>query len=458
MGRKPEGRSRWGIAVAFVLALLLVFGVTACGGGSSTTGESGGGGESAEAPESGEEGTGGESEETGGESEASGEPILIGLALAKTGALSPYDLQPGKALELSLKKINEEGGADGREIKTSWIDTKSSKTLAASVATEELNEGAVAIISTCDFDYGSPAAFVAKAANVPGISICASSPKNATPAIIGELGFSMGTGSDTEGVTAAEWAMNEKHWKSVYILRDTSLEYSKATTDYFKKRWEELGGEVVGEDEFVGGENADISAQATRAKSAAANAEFVYIGSWNPAGSVAARQLREAGVQLPIVANQSSDGLLTSQVAGNISDYYSLPLACMPAYCTGEGPNQKEVDKFSEEFEAAYHEKLSNSYPINGYDLGRVLKQAIEKAGGDEPEAIGKAITTMGPVEGLTSKFEFTEGCHRPVGQSRVIIQWTNGKAKYLSTLAPKLIPDIGDANPCTGPQKTFTE
>lgn len=457
MGRKRNGRSRFGILAAFLVALLLVLGLTACGGGSSSSSESGGETESA-----GSESAGGESENasesSGGESEEGGEPIVIGLALAKTGALSPYDLQPGKALELSFKKINEEGGVEGREIKTTWIDTKSSKTLSATVAEEELNEGAVAIISTCDFDYGSPAAFVAKAQNVPGISICASSPKNATPAIIGEFGFSMGTGSDTEGVTAAEWAMEEKKWKKVYILRDTSLEYSKATADYFKKRWEELGGEIVGEDEFVGGENADISAQATRAKSAAASAEFIYIGSWNPGGSVAARQLREAGVQLPIVANQSSDGLLTSQVAGNISDYYSLPLACMPSYCTGEGPKQKEVDKFSEEFESAYGEKLSNSYPINGYDLGTVLKQAIESAGSDEPEAIGKAIATMGPVKGLTSEFEFTEACHRPVGQSRVIIQWTDGKAKYLRTLAPKVIPDIGDANPCTGPQKTFPE
>lgn len=451
MGRTRTERSRFKFLAAFLVAALLALVVTACGGGSSTTSEaSNEGGETAASEESG-------SEETSKGGESNSEPITIGLALAKTGALSPYDLQPGEALELSLKKINEEGGADGHEIKTNWIDTKSSKTLAASVATQELNEGAAAIIATCDFDYGSPAMFAAKAANVPGISICASSPKAATPELVGELGMSMGNGSDTEGVAAAEWVMRDKpEWKSVYILRDTSLEYSKATTDYFKKRWEELGGKVVGEDEFVGGENADITAQATRAKTAAASANFIYIGSWNPAGTVAARQLREAGVNQPIVANQSSDGLLTRQVGGNLKEYYSLPLACIPSYCSGEGPNQKDVDKFSKEFEAAYHEPLANSYPINGWDLGTALKVAIEKAGSTEPEAIGKAMLTSGPVQGITSKFEFTEKCHRPNGQSRAVIQWTDGKAKYLATVAAKFIPDIGDGNPCAGKQTTF--
>jgi branched-chain amino acid transport system substrate-binding protein len=405
----------------------LALGVVACGGSSSSSG--------------------------GGDGKG---PILIGIAAAKTGPLSPYDGQPGNAFLLRLDEINKAGGVNGRKLKAKWIDTKSDKTVAASAATQLIGEGAVTILTTCDFDFGSPAAFQAKAKDVPAISLCASSPKNATPAIIGKYGFSMGTGSDTEGVAAAEWIMDKKPWRKAYVLKDTSLEYSKATADYFVARWKQLGGEIVGEDTFVGGENVDISAQATRAKAAASKSDVIYIGSWNPGGSTAARQLRNAGIDLPLVGNQSSDGLLTKEVAGDISDYYSTPLACIPSYCTkGKGENQDKVQKFFDDFKAKYGDDLSSSYPINGYDLGTVLQKAIEKAGTvDPPSKIAEAMETMGPVEGINSTFQFTKECHRPVGQSRIILHWTKGEGAFDETVAAKEIPDIGDASPCTGPQQ----
>jgi branched-chain amino acid transport system substrate-binding protein len=431
MGFGRMGRTRARLAACVIGTALLAGGVAACGGSNSSSGASAGGG-----------------------ADSGKGPIIIGLAAAKTGPLSPYDLQPGNAFLLRIDEINKAGGVNGRKLEAKWIDTKSDKTLAASVATQLMDDGAVAILTTCDFDYGSPAAFQAQAKNVPAISLCASSPKNATPSIIGKYGFSMGTGSDTEGVAAAEWIMKDKPWKKAYVLKDTSLEYSKATADYFVARWKALGGSIVGEDTFVGGENTDISAQATRAAAAASKADVIYIGSWNPGGSTAARQLRDKGIKLPIVGNQSADGKLTQQVAGDITDYYSTPLACMPSYCTsGKGEDQSAVDKFAADYKAKYNDELSSSYPINGYDLGTVLKQAIEKSGSTEPAKIAAAIETMGPVKGINSTFQFTKECHRPVGQKRIILHWVKGQGQFEATVAASEIPDIGDSNPCAGPQ-----
>jgi branched-chain amino acid transport system substrate-binding protein len=257
-------------------------------------------------------------------------------------------------------------------------------------------------------------------------------------------------------VTAAEW-VHEKHpdWKRAYVLKDTSLEYSKATADYFTARWKALGGTIVGEDTFVGGENTDISAQATRAKGKSGQADFIYIGSWNPGGSTAARQLRDTGITLPLIGNQSSDGKLTQEVAGKINEYYSTPLACIPSYCKkGSGEGADAVQKFYDDFKAKYGDELSSSYPINGYDLGTVLKQAIEKAGTTSPPSkIAEAMETMGDVKGITSTFHFSKECHRPVGQSRIILQWTNGVGEQVDQRSAQEIPDIGDSSPCSGPQ-----
>ena len=179
----------------------------------------------------------------------------------------------------------------------------------------------------------------------------------------------------------------------------------------------------------------------------------MYIGSWNPGGSTAVRQLRSAGVSLPLIGNQSSDGQLTQQVAGKVSNYYSTPLACIPSYCTGKGLDQDAVNKFATDFKAKYGKDLANSYPINGYDLGTVLKQAIAKAGSAEPAKIATAMETMGPVKGINSTFQFSAKCHRPVGQSRIILKWVNGQGQFDSTVAAQEIPNIGDSNPCAGKQ-----
>src|ERR671914_1368718 len=195
----------------------------------------------------------------------SGEPILIGISAARTGILAPYDLQSAQLFQMRMEEINAEGGVLGRPIEVEWIDTKSDQPLAATNAAELIGREAVAIIATCDFDYAFPAIQAAGSQEVPGIALCASSPKVATPDIVGPYGGSMGLGSDGEGVAMAEWLReNRSEVQQAYIFKDTSLEYSKATADYFKARWLELGGEVCGEDSFVGGPELDLSSQITR--------------------------------------------------------------------------------------------------------------------------------------------------------------------------------------------------
>ena len=120
-----------------------------------------------------------------GSRNASG-PILIGISAAKTGILAPYDLQSGQLFQMRMAQINKAGGVLGRKINVQWIDTKSDKPTAATNAEELISKGAVAIIATCDFDFSFPAINAAKAHKVPGIALCASSPKVATPAIVGD--------------------------------------------------------------------------------------------------------------------------------------------------------------------------------------------------------------------------------------------------------------------------------
>jgi branched-chain amino acid transport system substrate-binding protein len=380
-----------------------------------------------------------------------GGTILVGISAARTGILAPYDLQSAQLFQLRMNQINKTGGVLGKQIRVQWIDTKSDKPTAATNAEELISKGAVAIIATCDFDFSFPAINAARGKGVPGIALCASSPKVATPAIVGPYGGSMGLGSDAEGVTGAEWfRKNRPSLKRAYIFKDTSLEYSKATADYFKARWTQLGGTVCGEDTFVGGPNLDLSSQITRLRGRVSGCDVIYDGSWQPFGSQLVRSIRDAGVRTAILTNASVNGTLVRQIAGRVSNFYALGFACLPTYCAGT--QTPLVRQIAQQFRAAYKTPLGNHYALPGYALANALVAAIKAAGTTDGTKVAKALFG-GPVtiDYFGSKMKFTAKCHRPQPAAYSIELFTNGVDKQIGTHAVQSIPSIGDGSPCSG-------
>ena len=379
--------------------------------------------------------------------------ILIGISAAKTGGLAPYDLQSGQLFQMRINQINKAGGVLGKQIKVEWIDTKSDKPTAAANANELISKGAVAIIATCDFDFSFPAINAARGHSVPGIALCASSPKVATPAIVGPYGGSMGLGSDAEGSTMAEWMRAKKAaWKRVYVFKDNSLEYSKATADYFKARWKQLGGTVCGEDSFTAGDNLDLSSNVTRLRGAVSKCDVIYDGSWNPFGAQYVRAVRDAGIKTTIVTNASVNGLPVVQNNPGLSNFYALGFACLNTYC--KGSKNPAVAKLNAQFKAKYGQPIGNHYALPGYELADALVAAIKKAGSTDGTKIASALFSSNLlVKTFAGNMAFTAKCHRPQPAIYTVEQYTNGKDTQIDSTAVKKIPNIGDGSPCAGVQ-----
>lgn len=428
------------IAVSVAMALLVV----GCGSSSSEKG----------AEESTSKATSGENAASeGGSSGSEKGSILIGISAGKTGPIAPYDLQSGEAFQMRIKQIDEEGGVNGRQLTTKWLNSKSDNTTAAANTKLLLEEGAKFMIGSCDFDFGSPTVITSVEAKVPAMYLCASGFKAADPAAVTQLGGSMGLGSDTEGAAMAEW-VHEKHpeWSSVYIEKDTSLEYSIDTAVYFKKRFEELGGKICGEETFVGSSSLDLQPQITKLSSAIGKCSAIYDGSWQPYGSQLIREVRAAGINKPIISNASVQGTTVDEVAGkNVSNFYALGFACDPTFCHGE--IQPEIKKINEDFKAEFKEEVANPYAYPGYYLANVVAEAFKKAGTTEGAAVAKALFGL-KFSFAEHPMEMSEGCHRPHPAVYSVQEWTNGEAKQIGYQTVKFVPVLPSGkDACAGKQ-----
>jgi branched-chain amino acid transport system substrate-binding protein len=251
----------------------------------------------------------------------------------------------------------------------------------------------------------------------------------------------------------AEWFRAHKpSLKRVWITKDLSLEYSKATADYFKARWKQLGGTVCGEDTFTAGDNLDLSSNVTRLRGAVSKCDVIYDGSWNPFGAQYVRAVRDAGIKTTIITNASVNGLPVVQNNPGLSNFYALGFACLNTYC--KGSKNPEVAKVNAAFKAKYGQPIGNHYALPGYELADALVAAIKKAGSTDGTKVAAALYDSGlKIKTFAGTLAFTKKCHRPQPAVFTVEQYTGGKDKQIDTVHVKKVPSIGDGSPCSGNQ-----
>jgi branched-chain amino acid transport system substrate-binding protein len=357
---------------------------------------------------------------------------VIGTANSLTGFLEAYELAINAGMEVAADEINAAGGVGGRPIEFIHVDAKSDLNLSATAALDVIEQGAEVVVPICDADFGGPGA---RAANEKGILAitCAGGPGLGVQGV-GPLTFNTYTGSPTEGAIIAEWAYNSKGWRKAYALCDQLIEYTKVVCEAFKTRWQELGGELVGEDTFLQSD-ASIAPQVTRLASAPDH-DFLVLASF--AGGTAAIKEIRAAYDKPIIGGAAFSGTFWLEATPDLSDFY------VPAFGSSYGDDPRpEVNEFFDKYEAKTGAPaLVDSYPILGYALVQTIAKGIEIAGTTEGVALGKALETFVDVPLLAGPTTYTADCHVPVGRPMLIIEYQNGQPRSTNEfVTPESVP-----------------
>ncbi|MBL4750555.1 MAG: ABC transporter substrate-binding protein [Amylibacter sp.] len=366
---------------------------------------------------------------------AQAEELLIAGALSLTGVQAPLD-EPGfRGAKVAVKFLNDNGGLLGRQVKFINLDGKSDPVTVGNVAVQLLDQGAELMVAPCDFDFGGPASREAQAVGVVGISTCASDPLFSSWSL-GDKQFTLSMWNTTMGAVAAEYAYNERDWKTAYVVTDQFIAYTKSLAKYFTAHFEAIGGEILLEDSYTNGDN-DFSAQIARLKALGKTPDVIYISSYGTDIGVIIRAIREIGIDSPILGGDSYDDPALHENLGEKfgNDVYFVT----HTYMTEEA--HPDMPKFLELYNDMYGEAPDTSFVATGWDTIMLMAEAVKIAGTTDGAAVAKALeeNTFNLLTGDLSYRSAAEG-HTP-DKAAVLVELKGGKPSFLGWRLPKNPP-----------------
>ncbi len=360
------------------------------------------------------------------------EPIKIGGAFNLTGALASLDVPAANGAKLAVKEINAAGGVLGRPLELVVYDGKTDPATITNIATQMINgDHVVAITGFTDSDSALALGPIAQRAKVPFVTAGATSPL--LPTQIGDYMFLEPFGDNVQAAVGAEFAM--KKWgDKAYLLYDKATEYTNLLAGYFKDAFTHGGGQVLLEDSYKSGDTS-YSAQITKLKALSTQPDFLYISAMPDDIGTIVKQVRQAGIDLPIIGGDGYDTPLLVQVAGPASnDVYFTTHALMTMDST------PAVAKFIQAYNAEYGKDPENAFAALGYDSVHLIANAITQANSTDPTKIRDALQATKDLPGVTGAISYVDG--KRVPQKQVTIIGVKDQKLYLAAQeAPSYIP-----------------
>lgn len=356
--------------------------------------------------------------------------IKIGAVENLTGSQASLDTPSLNGAKLALKEVNNAGGVLGKQVELVVRDGKSDPATLAVVTSEIVEKGVVAITGLSDTTMVLAAAPVAQQAGIPFVTSGATAPS--LPDEVGDYLFMEPFGDNVQAAAAAEFAYNDLGARSVWILYDKAMDYTYLLQRYFDDRFTELGGSIVFKDTYQTGDT-DFRAQITRLKSLKTLPDILFISSGPDDIGTIVKQVRDMGVDTPIVGGDGYDTPLLAEVAGpdDANNIY------FTTHVSLESPGAQDfVNKYNQMF----GHPPENAFAALGYDAFNLIIDAIKRAGNTDPKAIRDALANTHGFQGVTGTINYPPGKRVPQ-KSVTIIKVEKGKFIFVKQVMPTEIP-----------------
>ncbi len=359
-----------------------------------------------------------------------GAVIKLGMIYNMTGSQATLDTPSANGARLAAKEINAAGGVLGKKIELVAYDGKSDAATIGNAATQATKtDKVVAMFGFSDSDMVMAAAPIAAKAGVVFVTSGATSPK--LPDQVPDYLYLACFGDNVQAAAGAEYAVDSLKAKTAYLLIDKGMEYTLLLGKYFKERFVEMGGQVVLEDTYQGGDK-DFSAQITKVKGLKPVPDLLYIASGPDDIGTIVKQFRDAGLKKPIMGGDGYDTPLLVQIAGAGAENTYFTTHSLMDVNLGTAA----VKKFIADYQAEYKAPPENAFAGLGYDTVKLIADAITRAKSADPKAIRTSLSATKDLAGVTGAITFQPGSRIP--QKGVTVILVKGG---VFTLAQEVVP-----------------
>jgi len=360
--------------------------------------------------------------------------IKVGVVAELTGDIPAVGASCKNAAEMAVKEVTDAGGLEisGKKYKVElFIEDNAGKADQSASAVQKLitQQNVVAIIGPNASRYAIPASEIAESSKVVLISPWSTNPKTTLVAkgdAPKKYVFRACFIDPFQGRVVAKFAMDNLKAKKAAVLYDVASDYNKGIAEFFKKTFEQSGGQVVSFETYTTGDK-DFSAQLTKIKDAAP--DVIFLPNYYSEVPLQIQQAKRLGIKTPFMGSDSWGSEELIKLCGTECEgyYFSTHYAADAA--------TPVATKFIEAYKAKYGSTPDDVAALT-YDSFGLLWQALKNSGKVDRQAVRDALAKIPRYEGVTGNMQFQEGSGDPV-KSAVILQIKGGKFVWFTNANP---------------------
>ncbi|MEA2488698.1 MAG: branched-chain amino acid transport system substrate-binding protein [Acidobacteriota bacterium] len=350
--------------------------------------------------------------------------IPVGVYGALTGGEASFGTATVNGVRMAADEINASGGIDGRKIKLFIEDDQGRAEEAASVVTKLItSDNVLGLIGENSSNQSLAAAPTAQQYGVPMIS-----PSSTNPAVTekGPYIFRVCFTDPYQGKALATFVRKNLDVTTAATLLDKKNDYSVGLAEFFKKEFEALGGKVIAEQSYTGGDT-EFRPQLTAIRKQ--NPQVLFLpGFYTDVGQIAI-QARDLGINVPLVGGDGWDSPAVIEIGGKsiensyFSDHYFV------------NETRPAVQKFVAGYKKRYGGKNPEATAALGYDALYIFAEAMKRAGSDDRKKIRDEIAKTHAFQGIAGYIEM--GPDRNPIKPVAMIKIENGQMQFAGWVKP---------------------
>ena len=359
------------------------------------------------------------------------EPIRLGAFFDLTGTSSAIGTPTKLVAEMVVKKINGEGGINGRPLELVIADDEGDPTKAAIIAKKFIeSDKVVAIIGPTRTDTGMAAKPTVEQMKIPTFMCVGGDPVITVPPFKWTFKSPQRT---SVAVKKTYDYMKKKGVQKIAII--TSADgFGRDGKNWLDKLAPEYGLKIIASESFQATDS-DMTTQLVKIK--AANPEAIICWTIGKAGSIVAKNVKQLAIPSPLYQCHGLPDPIYIKLAGDASEGNIMPSTKLMVanQLPDSDPQKKVIQEFIRLYKEVY--KYDVQFPINthsGYawDAIYIMANAMKKAGTDH-EKLRDAIEGTKGYVGVSGVYNLTPEDHNGLGtDSMVMVQISGGQWKKL--------------------------